>query len=350
MLFVKSSRAVLVAAVGLLFTTVTLAQDAAPAPPVFVRPAPLLLEGRFFPGFGDEGIITARYTVKADGTTGDIEILGGFTNAFYENIIKTNIANWIFTPGTVNGEPKDFLNQEHIFKLRVAETLAISGNVQKEIEGINKNLSEQNYAGALATISQLQKNEVHSVLDYALLNHLLASAQIGLNDPFAALAASQRATQSALNIAGEREYMLLPELLEVALKRRLMMAASVRQQGEVLRTWEALDALYDVPADDAVQQWVATAREQLAATDQLGALAKITEDKHWVHVPTHRIFTVTDVREGKLDEIVAYCDRQTLEIDYMENVDWTLPPAAGDCKLDFRGSNGTLFSVYEFPQ
>jgi hypothetical protein len=334
-----------------LFTAVVSAQEAAaPAPaPVFVKPVPLMQEGRSFPGAGNEGLITARYTVKADGTTADIEILGGFTNPFYEDMIRQNIAKWTFTPGTVNGEARDFLNQEYTFRAKVSDTLAISPNVQQQLEPIRQSIAAGDFAGASKTISNMLEKDVHSVLDFALMNEMMVTAQMGLNDPFAALAASKLATMGTPGLAGGTEYSLTPELLEGALKQQVVLAATVRQQGEVLRAWEALEAVSTAP-DPKLNEWVDTARQQLASPDPLVQLGKIVADKHWVHVPSRRIFTVADVREGKLDKIIAHCERRTLELEYQEGVDWTMPPTFGDCKLDFQGSNGTLFTLYEFAQ
>lgn len=323
-------------------------QNAVPA--VLVKPVPQSQEGLYMPGFGNEGVIMARYTVKADGSTDNIEILGGFTNPFYDNAIKEAIAKWKFTPGTVDGEARDFFNQEQTFSRRVSEQLAISPAVQQQIEPIRVAINAKDFAAARDIINKVLAGEVHSVLDYALMNDMLATVDLGLNDPFAALEANKRATQSTVNMEGVRQYMLTPELLQSALKRQLVLAATVRQQGEVMRTWQELDALFDVSADDPVMQWVDTARQQLAAPDQLAQLGKIVADKHFVHVPTHRIFTVADVREGSIDKVVAHCDRRTLELDYQEGVDWTLPAGFGDCKLDIQGDNGTLFTVYEFAQ
>ena len=205
-------------------TSAAIAQNAAPAaPPTLVKPVPLVQEGRFFPGFGNEGLVTARYTVKADGTTGDIEILdGGFTNPFYENTIKQTIAKWTFTPGTVNGEAKDFFNQEYTFRMRVGDTLGISEAGQKAIAEIDAALMAKNFQAAIDAAKAALGKEAHSVLDYALMNQLLATAYSGLEDPFSALEAIKHATQSAVNMEGTREYMLTPELLEGALKQRLI--------------------------------------------------------------------------------------------------------------------------------
>src|SRR5688572_5283779 len=80
--------------------------------PTVVQPVPLTQEGRFFPAFANEAFVITRYTVKADGSTADFEIVGGFgaDNPFFENSLKDSVAKWTYTPGTVNGEPADFLN------------------------------------------------------------------------------------------------------------------------------------------------------------------------------------------------------------------------------------------------
>jgi hypothetical protein len=347
----KTIISVAIAAAATLFTTLATAQEAAPAAaPVFVKPVPLMQEGRSFPGTGNEGLITARYTVKADGTTDDVEILGGFSNPFYEDIIRKNIAAWTFTPGSVNGEARDFFNQEYTFRVKVSDTLAISPAVQATLEPIRQSIAAKDFAAARDTINSTLEKEVHSVLDFALMNEMMVTAQMGLGDPFAALAASKRATLSSPGLAGGIEYNLTPELLDGALKQQIVLAATVRQQGEVLSAWQELDALSDAPADAKLEEWIATARQQLESPDPLLQLGKIVADGHWEHVPSRRIFTVADVREGSLSKVVAHCDRRTLELDYQEGVDWTLPPTFGDCTLDFQGKDGTLFTVYEFAQ
>jgi hypothetical protein len=326
-------------------TTSTEAQET----PVLVKPAPIQQEGLFMPGFGNEGVITASYTVKADGTTSDVEILGGFTNPLYEKTITDNIAKWTFTPGSVNGEPQDFLNQRHTFKIQVAAELGISADVQKELVPLQELINAREFEKAADSIDGLLQGSVHSVFDYALLNQMMATAQVGLNDPFSALEYIRKGTTSVFNMQGGREYLMTPDILRSALRQRVVMAATVRAQHDVLATWAALGELGEVAADDPVREWVTAAEQQLASPDPLLALGKIT-DEVWEHSPTYRIFTVADVREGSLDKIIAHCDRRTLELDYQEGVDWTLPASFGACELRFEGKDGTLFSIYEFAQ
>ncbi len=321
--------------------------QAADAPTV-VQPVPVAQEGRFFPGFGNETFVIARYTVKADGTTDDIEIVGGLTNPFVENPIKDSIAGWTYTPGTVNGAPADFLNQEYIFRGKISETLASSPDFQEEYEELDAMLAAQDYAAAERKTRGLFRENVHTVLDYAVTNYMLSRIHLQMGDAFAALEDVQKTTMSSLNAAGETEYMLTPDLLEGALRQQLVLASGVHQQGEVLRTWETLDALYDIPADDKLHELVAAAQMQVASPDPLAALGKIIENEV-TYRPVHRIFTVTDV-VGELKTITARCEHRNLELEYQTEVDWTLPASFGACALDFAGDDGTTFTIYEFKE
>lgn len=340
----KISAISLCLAASLLCTAAAQAADA----PTIVAPVPLMQEGRFFPGFGNEGFVITRFTIKADGTTDDVEIVGGFTNPFVERPIVETVEKWTFTPGTVNGQPAAFLNQEYIFRPKISETLASSPDFQEEYVKLDEQVQAGELDAAIRRIEGSFRQHIHTVLDYAVTNYTLSRIYLQKGDPFAALDAVKKTTMSSLNAAGEPEYMLTPDLLEGALRQQLVLASGVHQEGEVLRTWDLLDALYDVPADDKLHELVNAARTKVESPDPLPALAKILDGQESVtYRPVHRIFTVTDVM-GELKTITARCDHRNLELDYQPDVDWTLPPALGNCVLDFAGDDNTTFTIYEF--
>lgn len=332
------------AATAVLHAPVSQAADA----PAVVQPVPVSQEGRFFPGVGNEGFVVTRFTVKADGTTDDIEIVGGFTSPFWERPISDAVKKWTYTPGTVNGQPADFLNQEYIFRPKISPTLASSPDFQEEYMKVDEQIQAGDIDAAIRRIEGSFRQSIHTVLDYAVANYTLSRLYLQKGDPFAALATVQRTTMTSLNEAGEVEYMLTPDLLEGALRQQLVLSAGIHQEGEVLRTWDMLDALYDIPADDKLHELVANARAKVESPDPLPALAKIADGEKFVsYRPVHRIFTVTDVM-GKLKTITARCEHRNLKLDYQDGVDWTLPPSLGACVLDFAGDDNTTFTIYEF--
>ena len=366
---------------GILLSTAVLSQT-------MVLPEPIFQEGRFMPGFGNEAIVTARYTVKTDGKTEDVELIGEFSNPSLETMLKNTVSDWVFKPGTYNGEASNFYNQEWVFVLRVDPNapqmpmggpggrrggppappacaqgedctavdfmnpkpipLALSPGVKEGFELISELIGKQDFPGAEKELKKLERRELHTVFDFSLVNDLKATVFMAEKQYFEALEAIRLATLSAKNPAGETEYFLTSDILRNSLIKQIVLATAVRQNKLALDTYEALVANFDIPADDNIHQQGATLRAAMDSPDPLPALAKII-NKSWAYTPSRRIFTVTDVK-GSLKRIDAHCEHNNLELDYVADVDWTLPDSLGKCSLEFNGKNGTTFTIYEFAE
>lgn len=367
-------------ACGTLISAGALAQD-----PVFVAPQPIQQDGRFMPGFGSEALYHVRYTVKADGSTDDVKILGGLTNQFADQMVRQNVAKWTFTPGTVNGEASDFHNQEVVLAMRVdpnapppamgrggrggppppaageegapafvdpAERppipLGLSPDVKAAFDEISALVAAKNYEDALKETDKIMRRDLRTVMDYALMNEMKTSVLMAMNLPFPALEASKEATISSISARGEQEFYLTDDIMKAALYKRFLLAMLVNQNKLAWDTYELLQSRYPMEPADKIHEQAKAVKANLDSPEPLGLLAQITEDK-WSYAPARRIFTVTNV-EGKLKQITARCDRRNLELEYQEGVDWTLPASLGNCVLDFEGSDDTKFTVYEFAE
>ena len=318
--------------------------------PALVPPQPISQEGKDFPGFGGrEGFYITRYTVKADGSVADVEVLGGYTNSFTEQMIPDVVGKWTFEPGTHNGEAVDFLNQRSILRARISLEPGISPEVKEKVDDITELVAEGDYKKALRDIDRLLVREPRSIFDYALLQDLKASMHAALEENFAALAASKMATLSVRGANGEEEYLLTPEVLEPALRRRFIFAVTARQYAEALRAYELLEGRFEIAQDDVIREQAAQVRALVESPDPLISLASLGEEGSWSYVPSRRIFTVSDI-DGRLRRIQVRCQRQNLELDYQENVDWTLPESLGACELEFQGGKDTRFTLYEFSE
>jgi len=372
-----------------LASAIALATAAYAQEPEFVRPEPVSQEGKFVPGYGSEGIVKARFTVKADGSVDDLTMHGFLTNQFLNATLQQTVSNWTFKPGTVNGEPVDFYNQEHMFAIRFypdlpmpamgpgaggrgrggpapaagAEgapepvdltqrplpVLALSQEVKDAVDEISVLVSEMDYDKAMREITKLMRTGLRTVFDYSLAYELKASVHMAMDEPFEALEASKLATLNAISPQGEVVYFLDDNVLLSALSKRFLLAATLRQNGLAWETYEEMLNKFDIPEEDNIHAVAQAVKVQLDSPEPLGMLAKITENKLWTHKPVRRIFTVTDV-DGRLNQINARCERRNLELEYQDGVDWTLPASLGNCELDFVGRDGTTFTLYEFAE
>lgn len=313
-------------------------------------PEPISTEGLEHPGFGAEGLHRVRFTVDEEGNPTNIEVVGGFTHQMAEPMLKETVGNWTFEPGTANGEPVEFHNVEYVLRSRLSEDLGVSEEVQEKITEVSQLISDEDHSKAQKEIERTLNRGPQTVMDYALLHKTLADVHIAQENYFAALEANKKATMPRTNSSGETEFMLTPEILRPTLEQRFMLSIlpSVRQYPEAWRTWQLLEANFDIAGDAEIRQQAEQVKEALEGPDPIMSIARITED-NWTYEPERRIFTVADV-DGRLRHIDVRCDLRNLKLDYQENVDWTLPEALGRCELDFVGRDGTQFSLYEFTE
>lgn len=391
---VKTIKNAGLAATSWMAMSLALAQ--APAAPVLVAPEATAQPGRFMPGFGNEGLIKVRYTVKADGSVGDVEVTGYLTNQFLVNTIKQNVFKWTFKPGTADGKPIDFLNQEYMWMSRIDPNapppgppgrggppggrqgggqggppgaggpppggapgaggppvnlepipLALSQQGKKALDAINPLVTNKEYDKALDSLNDMAQKDVHTVLDYAMAHQLMGTILMTQNKYHEALAELELATLNSLDAKGEPAFMLEDKILEQVLKEKLLLAVTLRHNAEAMETYAMLQKKGMLTADDKIHEQIRAAKALMDSPEPLALLAKLTDKRGMTHPLSRRVFTVADVKGGKLEKITARCDRRTMELKYQADVDWNMPASFGKCTLEIAGDVGTQFTLYE---
>lgn len=325
-----------------------IASQSAAQEPQISPPTPLKLVNAEAQGFGREGLHHMRFTVKADGTITDAEVTGGFTSPMAARFLVQSIQDWTFTPGTVNGEPTDFYNQEFTIASRLGQGLSVSPEAQNLFDEVSGLKQAGDTRKALRELDRGIKSKVITVLDYSLA-HVIKSDILRENeDNFGALDAIRIATSNRLNSAGATQWFLPPDMLEQSLRKRFLLAASIGQNVEAARTWDILERDFDIPDNDPYRAQ-ADAIRGIVDSPEIVSRASII-DKQWSYEPKYRIFAVSSV-EGRISRINVRCEqRKELKLDFQENVDWSLPESFGSCTLDFVGRDGTVFNLHEFAE
>jgi hypothetical protein len=67
----------------------------------------------------------------------------------------------------------------------------------------------------------------------------------------------------------------------------------------------------------------------------------------WTHLLTQSTFTLGQVA-GDIRKLELECADLKRDLDYVPDVEWTVPPGASDCTVRVRAKRGATFALYEF--
>lgn len=307
-----------------------------------------------------EGLVDARFTVKADGTVSDVELLGGFYDDEFRQEALAGIASSVFHPPMAGEAAVDWPAYEMRVILRAPIMPAVTPELAPELERVTQLLVGKNYAEAEVAVTELLATKAQTLFDYALLQDQLASAYLGTERPHEALVALRNATSastavapqsrpdSRLSIQEERypEEYLLPDLYLKALERRFAVAAALNQTGEALNIVAAIETRGEVPAALAGQ--AETIRAKLATAEPVGSQIKLVQGNWAFEVSTRRVFGMTGL-QGQVDYVDIACeDSRRRRMAFTNDSEFGIPASWQNCTLEFHGGDGAQFLLYEY--
>lgn len=307
-----------------------------------------------------EGLIDLSFTVKADGTVSDVELLGGFYDEKFRQEALDSIADTVFDPAKAGEAAIDWPQYRMRIFQRAPIMPSVSPEIAPELQRVTALITAKSYTDAEAAINELLATKAQTLLDYALLQDQLASVFIGTERPHEALIALRNATADAaavappsrpdsrLQVQEERypEEFLVPELYVNALKRRFAVAAVLNQTGEALNMADAIAARGEVPAELGTQ--ADAIRAKLATEEPIASQVKLVNGSWTFEVSARHTFGMTGL-QGQVDFVDIACnDNRRRRMDFTNDSEFVLPASWENCKLEFLGADGAAFLLYEF--
>jgi hypothetical protein len=239
---------------------------------------------------------------------------------------------------------------------------ALSPDLGPELQRLVELITNKNHAEAETLVTELLVGKAQTLFDYAVLQDQFASIYLGTERPHESLVALRNATASStavsppsrpdsrLAIQEERypEEFLLPDLYLKALERRFLVAAALNQTGEALNTFAAIEARGEVPADSEMRGQADAIRAKLATEEPIGSQIKLVQGSWIYEASTRRIFGFTGL-QGQVDYVDIACgDNRRRRMAFTNDSEFGLPASWQDCKLEFHGTDGSQFLLYEY--
>ena len=309
-----------------------------------------------------EGIVDVRITVKADGTVDNVELLGGFYDEKLRQEALDGIAASEFTPATAAGAPVDWPALEMRIISRGPYLPSLNADMKEDFERLIQLNTDKNYAEAEPLAVELLASKARTLFDYALLQDQLATIYMNTDRLHDALIAMRNATSSskgappvlpgatriAENLDNYTDEYLLPELFTASLEKRTLIALALNQTGEAVNSFAELEKRRTIAADYPLKVQIEEVKAKLAGEEPIGSLIKLVQGKWIFEASPRKIFGVTGLK-GQVDFIDIACAGSVKKrMVFTNDTEFGLPAGWQDCKLEFHGTDGSMFNLYEY--
>jgi len=313
----------------------------------------------YLQGESREAVVVVRFTVKADGSTADVQITDGFYTQEIANAIVIRVRNERHEPAMLGGQPVDYYGVTQTIRLGHNFGQTITPGFRNQYEAVQAVYQKGDYAGAAAQIETLISTRVKGLFEYAFLNKALIPIYARLNRPEEALRVSRLATLKDVPPdletptgtlirpqASKWPYLLPHDNLVSALRMRFDLALQLGLVSEATQVYQELGSIDKLSADDPLTVALQQAQEQLRKQPLLMSTGRIGRGP-WLNDLSRHTFTLSNVQGGSLQYIDLVCRLQRRRLDYKPDAEWTVPAAWGDCAVQVSGAEGTAFSLVQ---
>jgi hypothetical protein len=293
-----------------------------------------------------DGAVRYRYTINERGETTDIERIDEFRSSLFGTPTREAITKWKFKPATLNGVPVRWYDQYYgfVFILPTGRRPLSQPRFKAIADQIQALLDSKNFAGAKSRAESEIAN-ASEIPKFIALQILLAHAELGLGRKTA-----------ALNALEHVQLLVVKEFLP-AVRELFYLQADLGQYRAANSTYAQLQRLQNnlvamkdssvVPIGAAESSRMQDINRAVASELPIDVTGSIT-GSNWSYTPVRRAFSIADVK-GSLDAVIARCHLMPpADAVTTQDVRIVLPPNAGECELEFQGTDGTELHIVEY--
>ncbi|MDG5497733.1 TonB family protein [Niveispirillum sp. BGYR6] len=305
-------------------------------------PSKLLAQSR-------EGWVDLRFTMKADGSLSDIEVVNVFGDPAFGKAAQEALASCRYEqPEQIapKGTEVNNLRKRYFF----AEEPFDKGSTRKVHEQLDeayKRLKNGDITGSENILAQAEKDSKY-IYEYNHLIILRAELASARNDDGLALLYINSVARNRNQIKPREYDQLLRLMLKLEIKEgRFVSAERIVQeitQGEPLEVDKTLLAQFAALKD------VVTAGQPLSIDGQipLNCHPAFCEPgkTNWFYTPYNRTVSLADI-QGELSKVLFRCDRKTMIFEAQAGITWTIPKSWGQCTVYVLGNPGTRFKLID---
>jgi len=289
-----------------------------------------------------EGYAKVRYTVLANGTTADVRVVDVMPPQLNTRDVVSAVEGWRFEPAKAGDEAIDWFNNESVIVFDAENVpLEASPRFAQAYVNVDSLITEEDFDKAKKQNETLIENQTMRLVEIGLAQTQATLVNLRMENLHDAYDAIVRAT--------DPEAVTLPDPeLATALRYRFGIEIELGRYASSLETFDRLAAIEALAEDDVVKSRADAVRQALQTADAVVAVKGRVAREPWTYTPTRRAFGFTDV-DGSIRGLELECDRRKQELEFSDDVEWSIPESWGACKLFVDARRDTTFTLVEFP-
>jgi TonB family protein len=290
-------------------------------------------------GLPMEGWIVVRYSVLADGSVSQLRVVDRMPPRLPDGEVLAAVEQWVFEPATDGGNPIDWHNNETVVIIDSETVPEMAGPLFTQgYIAVDELMTEAEPKKAAARSEQMLA-QTQRLAEISLGQTQAARVHMALEDTHAAYESILRATDArATTLSGDQ--------LKVALQYRFLIELALGRVVEALATYDRVETLGLDATTEQLTARAETIRQALTGEGAIAIRARVGQSP-WRHAPSRRTFAIADL-DGNIRDIDVECDRRKTSLEYMEDVEWSLPQSWGNCEIFIDARRDTTFTLYEF--
>lgn len=299
---------------------------------------------------GIEGWVNVGFTVKADGTTDNIEVFDSSVEEYFDDAAVEAVRARTYQPATRSGKPvmQGNITARYTFLLKGSDG-AVSRTFLNMYKEASQAIADNELEQAKILIDELDTSKKKRLAEVCYLDTLKATYFDKKGDDKATLVHVERALAIADEVASEAVYINL-------LRQGIVDNGKANNFHTSLEHYNTLlEVDHKLGSDDPIHKF-ARRVEQVVNGDTniptMGTLKRpcrsceASDQYFWRHILNRKRFLI-DQTTGQLNEIEIACENSTASVVYRPEVAWTVNKDGGDCSIRVFGDKGTTFRLVE---
>ncbi|WP_143270889.1 energy transducer TonB [Azospirillum sp. RU37A] len=296
-----------------------------------------------------EGWVDLRFTMKADGSFTDVEVISAFGEPYFAETAQKAMSTCRYEhPELIApaGQEARNLRTRYYFRLE-PPSKGSTETVYVRLKEAQRLLKDGQVDAAEAALLRVEKNS-RNLYEFSHLMIMRAAVAVARGNSSLAL--------SYLDGISENKRFIEKREFSQLLRMRLSLELQEGHYVDAQRTADEMAEKSPRDGDEKLLAGLANLKKLVTSGSPFSVSGQIPVNCHpafcepdkpeWSYAPYNRTVSLADI-QGQLDTVFLRCNKKTMTAKAEAGITWTIPKSWGQCEVHVLGKPGTKFTLID---